>query len=292
MTAQGKEVKIIKPTTGEKEDLLRIGAYCRVSTDSADQLNSFFAQVQHYNDYIRENDTMRLVEIYADEGITGTSIDKRDEFKRMMRDAKNRKLDRILVKSVTRFARNALECIEAVRELKTCGVTVYFENDNIDTACMNSEMILYIKSAFAQGEAMSASKRMQTSVRMKMADGTYVPSSVPFGYRLVDNTLVVEPEEAEIVREIYQMYLSGKGATVILKYLQSTRAPNLQWSENGINYILTNERYIGDSLWQKSFVPNILPLRQQRNKGELPKYYCENTHESIVKKKILMQYAY
>lgn len=284
MTAQGKEVKIIKPTTGEKEDLLRIGAYCRVSTDSADQLNSFFAQVQHYNDYIRENDTMRLVEIYADEGITGTSIDKRDEFKRMMRDAKNRKLDRILVKSVTRFARNALECIEAVRELKTCGVTVYFENDNIDTACMNSEMILYIKSAFAQGEAMSASKRMQTSVRMKMADGTYVPSSVPFGYRLVDNTLVVEPEEAEIVREIYQMYLSGKGATVILKYLQSTRAPNLQWSENGINYILTNERYIGDSLWQKSFVPNILPLRQQRNKGELPKYYCENTHESIVKK--------
>ena len=284
MTAQGKEVKIIKPTTGEKEDLLRIGAYCRVSTDSADQLNSFFAQVQHYNDYIRENDTMRLVEIYADEGITGTSIDKRDEFKRMMRDAKNRKLDRILVKSVTRFARNALECIEAVRELKTCGVTVYFENDNIDTACMNSEMILYIKSAFAQGEAMSASKRMQTSVRMKMADGTYVPSSVPFGYRLVDNTLVVEPEEAEIVREIYQMYLSGKGATVILKYLQSTRAPNLQWSESGINYILTNERYIGDSLWQKSFVPNILPLRQQRNKGELPKYYCENTHESIVKK--------
>lgn len=88
------------------------------------------------------------------------------------------------------------------------------------------------------------------------------------------------------------MHLSGKGATVILKYLQSTRAPNLQWSENGINYILTNERYIGDSLWQKSFVPNILPLRQQRNKGELPKYYCENTHESIVKKKILMQYAY
>ena len=159
MAAQVKEVKIIKPTTGEKEKLLRVGAYCRVSTDSADQLNSFFAQVQHYNDYIRENDTMRLVEIYADEGITGTSVDKRDEFKRMMRDAKNRKLDRILVKSVTRFARNALECIEAVRELKTCGVSVYFENDNIDTGCMNSEMILYIKSAFAQGEAMSASKR-------------------------------------------------------------------------------------------------------------------------------------
>lgn len=184
MTVQGKEVKIIKPKTGDKEELLRVGAYCRVSTDSDDQLNSFFAQVQHYNDYIRENDSMRLVEIYADEGITGTSVDKRDEFKRMMRDARNKKLDRILVKSVTRFARNALECIEAVRELKSCGVSVYFENDNIDTARMNSEMILYIKSAFAQGEAMSASKRMQTSVRMKMADGTYVTSSAPFGYSL------------------------------------------------------------------------------------------------------------
>ena len=284
MTAQVKEVKIIKPTIGKKEELLRVGAYCRVSTDSADQLNSFFAQVQHYNDYIRENDTMRLVEIYADEGITGTSVDKRDEFKRMMRDAKNRKLDRILVKSVTRFARNALECIEAVRELKTCGVSVYFENDNIDTACMNSEMILYIKSAFAQGEAMSASKRMKTSVRMKMEDGTYVSASAPFGYNLVDNVLVIEPNEAEIVREIYAMYLSGKGATVILKYLQSTRAPEWTWSENGINYILTNERYIGDSLWQKKFTPNILPLKQQRNKGELPKYYCENTHEAIIRK--------
>lgn len=284
MAAQVKEVKIIKPRTGEKEELLRVGAYCRVSTDSADQLNSFFAQVQHYNDYIRENDSMRLVEIYADEGITGTSVDKRDEFKRMMRDAKNRKLDRILVKSVTRFARNALECIEAVRELKTCGVTVYFENDNIDTACMNSEMILYIKSAFAQGEAISASKRMKTSVRMKMEDGTYVSSSAPFGYKLVDNVLVIEPNEAEIVREIYAMYLSGKGATVILKYLQSIRAPQWTWSENGINYILTNERYIGDSLWQKKFTSNILPLKQQRNKGELPKYYCENTHEAIIRK--------
>lgn len=137
-----------------------------------------------------------------------------------------------------------------MRELKTCGVTVYFENDNIDTACMNSEMILYIKSAYAQGEAMSASKRMKTSVRMKMEEGTYVSSSAPFGYKLVDNVLVIEPNEAEIVREIYAMYLSGKGATVILKYLQSIRAPHWTWSENGINYILTNERYIGDRLWQ------------------------------------------
>ena len=117
-----------------------------------------------------------------------------------------------------------------------------------------------------------------------MADGTYVTSNAPFGYRLINNELVIEPREAEIVREIYAMYLSGKGATVILKYLQSTSALELSWSEKRINYILTNEKYIGDSLWQKRFTPNTLPLRQQKNRGELPKYYCENTHEAIIRK--------
>lgn len=283
MAARNKEVQIIKPIrNGINEAKIRVGAYCRVSTDSEDQLNSFFAQVKYYNDYIRENENMQLVDIYADEGITGTSIQKRDEFKRMIKDAKNRKLDRILVKSVTRFARNSLECIESVRLLKSCGVNVLFENDNIDTECMNSEMILYIKSAFAQGEAMSASKRMQTSVRMKMEDGTYIAASVPFGYRLENNEMTVVPEEAERVREIYRMYLSGKGTSVILKHLQATETNGVIWSENGVKYILKNERYIGDSLWQKRFTPNILPLRSKMNKGELPKYYCENTHEAII----------
>ena len=147
MSAREKEVKIIRPTKeGEDAGYIRVGAYCRVSTDSEDQLNSFFAQVKYYNDYIRRNEMMRLVDIYADEGITGTEMQKRDEFKRMLKDAKNRKLDRVLVKSVTRFARNSLECIEAVRELKACGVSVFFENDNLDTEQMNSEIILYIKN--------------------------------------------------------------------------------------------------------------------------------------------------
>src|SRR5699024_10658504 len=109
--------------------------------------------------------------------------------------------------------------------------------------------------------------------------------SVPFGYRFVDDTLVVEPKEAEIVREIYQMYLSGKGATIILKHMQA-KMPEMKWSENGINYILSNERYIGDSLWQKKFTHHTLPLRLQKNKGELPKYYCENTHEAIITKEV------
>ena len=187
MNTAVKEVQVIKATiTGEKTEKIRVAAYCRVSTDKDDQLNSFFAQMRYYRDYVRGNDKMVLVDIYADEGITGTELTKRDEMKRLIRDCKHKKIDRVLVKSVTRFARNSLECIETIRTMQSCGVSVLFENDHIDTETMNSEMMLYIKSAFAQSEATSASKRMSTSIRMKMEDGTYVATSAPFGYRLVD----------------------------------------------------------------------------------------------------------
>ena len=284
MDTRSKEVIVIKPTKAQsKEDRLRVAAYCRVSTDSSDQLNSFFAQMKYYTDYIRGNENMVLVDIYADEGITGTSIQKRDEFKRLIKDCKNKKIDRVLVKSVTRFARNSLECIETVRQLKSCGVSIFFENDNIDTDKMNSEMILYIKSAFAQGEAMSASKRMSTSIRMKMESGTYVTPTAPFGYRLVDGVLVVEPAEANIVKHIFQMYLSGFGVANIASYLRENY-PDNNWNTVTIWYILSNERYIGDSLWQKTYTPNELPLKKKRNKGNVPKFYCESTHEPIIDK--------
>ena len=148
-------VTVIAATTGNKTDKIRVAAYCRVSTDKTDQVNSFITQMRYYTDYIKSNTKMILIDIYADEGISGTLMDKRDEFKRLLKDCKNRKIDRVLVKSVTRFARNSLECIEAVRELKSYGVSVFFENDKIDTENMNSEMLLYIKSAFAQNESMS-----------------------------------------------------------------------------------------------------------------------------------------
>ena len=165
-----KEVQVINPKLRQKtDDILRVAAYCRVSTDSDDQMNSFIAQVKYYNDFISRNKNMVLVDIYADEGITGTCAEKRDEFLRMVADAKKGKIDRILVKSVSRFARNALECIENIRLLKSYGTTVLFENDNIDTETMNSEMILYVKSAFAQSEAMAGSKRVSTAVTAESA---------------------------------------------------------------------------------------------------------------------------
>ena len=282
MNTAVKEVQVIKATkTGEKAEKIRVAAYCRVSTDKDDQLNSFFAQMRYYRDYVRGNDKMVLVDIYADEGTTGTELAKRDEMKRLMRDCKHKKIDRVLVKSVTRFARNSLECIETIRTMQSCGVSVLFENDHIDTETMNSEMMLYIKSAFAQSEATSASKRMSTSVRMKMEEGTYYNVSRPYGYKWEDRNLVIIPEEAEIVREIFSMYLSGKSYSTIIDTIQP-KTPERKWNKRSVWYVLTNEKYVGDILWQKSFTPNVLPLRQKSNRGEMPKYLCSNAHQAIV----------
>lgn len=282
MNTAVKEVQVIKATkTGEKTEKIRVAAYCRVSTDKDDQLNSFFAQMMYYRDYVRGNDKMVLVDIYADEGITGTELAKRDEMKRLIRDCKHKKIDRVLVKSVTRFARNSLECIETIRTMKSCGVSVLFENDHIDTETMNSEMMLYIKSAFAQSEATSASKRMSTSIRMKMEDGTYYNTSRPYGYKWEDRNLVIVPKEAEIVREIFSMYLSGESFNSIIATIQP-RTPERKWSPYSIGYVLTNEKYVGDILWQKSFTPSVLPLRKRYNRGEMPKYLCNDAHQAII----------
>lgn len=281
-----REIKVIQPSKQtDSADKVRVAAYCRVSTDSSDQLNSFYAQVKYYTDYIRNNDNMRLVDIYADEGITGTSISKRDDFKRLVADVKKKKIDRVLVKSVTRFARNALECIETVRLFKSHGASIYFENDNIDTERMNSEMILYIKSAFAQGEALSASRRMAVSNRMRMADGTYNLASAPFGYRLSENGLIAVPQEAEIVKKIFELYLAGMGACLIAQYLNE-QYDYVKCSIKRVSYILSNERYIGDCLLQKAYSPSVLPLTKKQNSGELPKYYYVGTHEPIVPKDV------
>lgn len=270
MAVREKEVKIIRPKkAGEQADIIRVGAYCRVSTDSEDQQNSFFAQVKYYNDYIRQNEKMRLVDIYADEGITGTEMRKREEFKRMLKDARSRKLDRILVKSVTRFARNALECIESVRELTSCGVSVFFENDNLDTKQMNSEMLLYIKSEFAQQESVSASRRMSTSIRMRMENGNYRIVSAPYGYKIEDGDLVVSRAEAENVKKIFELYLSGMGEIAIIKHMQTHDMNGGELNRKHVAYILKNERYIGDTLLQKKYTPAVLPLRKRINRGQV-----------------------
>lgn len=283
MIAEKKEVKVIMPTKGiYKDKLLRVAAYCRVSTDKYDQVNSFIAQVKYYNDFIKQNNSMILVDIYADEGITGTCISKRDEFKRMIKDAKAGKIDRVYVKSVSRFARNSLECIENIRILKEYGTSVIFENDKIDTETMNSEMILYIKSAFAQCEVLASSKRVSTAARMKMESGEYTLATPPYGYTVNNNVLVPIPECKPIIQRIFNDYLSGKGVGTITKKLNDENCGKKKWSVSSVQYILSNESYVGDMLLQKKFTPEVLPFKKIKNNGELPQYYITNTHEGIV----------
>ena len=280
-------VKVIQPTIAQfnAERKRRVAAYCRVSTDSEDQANSFAVQLKYYTDYLKSNPEMEFVDIYADEGITGTCIGKRDEFQRMLRDAAKGKIDRIYTKSVSRFARNSLECLEAIRKLTAYGVSVLFENDNIDTESMNSELILYVKSAFAQSEAIAGSKRVSTALRMKMENGSFVTTNAPFGYFVdKDGSLKVIPEQAEIVKRIFELYLSGHGVERVAEIMNAEDVFGVQrsWKAPSIRYILTNEKYKGDSLWQKTYTPQVFPFKNIPNKGQANQYYVSHTHEAII----------
>ena len=282
-----KKVQIIRGSKSYAEDILRVAAYCRVSTDSEDQVNSFIAQMHYYYSFIKQAENMELVDVYADEGITGTSVAKRDDFNRMIKDCKAGKIDRIYVKSVSRFARNALECLEYLRILKECEVSVFFENDGIDTGALNSELILYIKAAFAEAESTSNSKRVQTANRMRAENGEYVFVSAPFGYRIENNELVPIPEEIKVVERIFKEYLAGLGAGKIAAQLNAEADMiGKPWGKERIRYILSNEKYIGDSLFQKTFTPNVLPLKNRPNRGEVEMYYISNTHAPAIDREL------
>ena len=210
------EVRVIQPVTIQAADKLRVAAYARVSSDSADQRNSFSAQVKYYTQFIQAHEDWQFVDIYADQGITGTRVDKREKFLRLMRDCRAGKIDRILVKSVSRFARNAQDCIKTVRELKDLGVTVAFEKERINTAVMSNEMFLSMMSAFAQEESISISKNMRKGAVMRMQNGTFRLSQIPYGYRCDQNgKLIICEEEASIVRRVYDSFLQGEGVSQI-----------------------------------------------------------------------------
>jgi len=208
--AQGAYVTIIDANDAPKAKL-RVAAYARVSSDSADQLNSYLAQVDYYTRFISSREDWELVDVYADEGLTGMETKKRDDFNRMIADCRDGKIDRILVKSVSRFARNQEDYIYYMRELLRLGVTISFEKENLDTGKMNSEQVADIYGAFAQIETTGHSANMRISNRIRMEKGIFVPAKAPYGYRLIQNNLVIVPEEAEVVRRIYQMFLSGQG---------------------------------------------------------------------------------
>ena len=266
---------------------LRVAAYARVSSSSEDQLNSYRVQNQYYSELISGNPDWEMVDIYADEGITGTSVEKREDFQRMMQDCRKGKIDRILVKSISRFARNTKDCLAAVRELKELGVSVQFEEQGIDTSKVSSEMVTAIMASLAQKGSESISSNVRWGVQKRMLDGTFISSSVPYGYEMFHGQLRILPSEAQFVKWIFQAYLSGLNAqsiaeqmnqAYVLLGIENTR----KWHNTTILYILSNERYIGDSLWQKTYATDSLPTRQIKNTGSKTQYYIEHTHTPII----------
>ena len=284
------QVKVIQPIA-EQAKKLRVAAYARVSSDSADQLNSFATQVDYYTSYIRSKEEWEFAGLYADEAVSGTTADKRDDFQRLLADCRAGKIDRILVKSISRFARNTIDCIQTVRELKQLGIAVEFEKEDIDTGKMGSEMLLSILGSAAQEESLSISKNLKWSYRRRMKSGDFITCSAPIGYVLKNKTLVPDPQEAPIVEYIFSSYLAGKSIGEIADELneaelKSDKKNSEQWHATIIRYILSNEKYIGDSLVQKRYTPDELPLRQRRNKGEVSQYYIKDSHPAIIAKEI------
>ena len=278
-------VKMIPPQALRPEHL-RVAAYCRVSSDSEDQLHSYAAQIRAYTEEIAQHDGWELVDVYADEGLTGTRMDKRDDFNRMMRDCRKGRIDRILVKSVSRFARNTKECLSALRELSGMGVSVQFEKENIDTGTLTTELMVSVSGSLAQQESISISANQRMSYQRRMERGEFITCTAPYGYRIVDKkNLEIILEEAATVRWIFDAYLRGHSSKWIAEQLTAkgihSQSGAAQWLETSVRYLLTNEKYMGDSLCQKSYSCGF-PFVQKRNRGERLQYYVENSHPAII----------
>lgn len=267
----------------------RVAAYARVSTDQEEQATSYDAQVNFYTSYIGERPDWQFVKVYSDEGITGTNTRRRVGFKTMIQDAIDGKIDLIITKSISRFARNTLDSISYVRQLKNAGTEIYFEKENLWTFDSKSEMVLSMLSAIAQEESRSISENVKMGKRWSMKAGKVaIPCKNFLGYQNVDGEIKIDQEEAVIVRRIYSMFLKDgltrKGIADVLK-AEGVHTPSKKgcnWTVNNITSILTNEKYKGDALLQKVYCEDFLEHKMKKNNGELPSYYVENSHPGII----------
>lgn len=272
---------------GGENGILRVAAYCRVSTDSEDQLESYNAQVSHYTETIMKNPKWQFVKIYADEGITGTLARKREEFLKMIRDCEKGKIDLILTKSFSRFARNTVDSLNYVRKLKALGIGVFFEEQNLNSLTADSEMFVGLYSVMAQAESENISANVRWGLQQRMRSGTFAFHYNILGYRKGENgEPEIVPEEAEIVLKIYNLYLNGYSIKQIKEYLEKNNIPTKQgktvWGYTVVANILTNERYCGDMLLQKTFTENCITKKVKKNRGEKTKYLIANNHTPIV----------
>ena len=294
-----KDVEIIKArntlSSRAKTNLtkrLRVAAYCRVSTDSEDQINSYKSQVQYYTDLINNNSEWSLADIYADEAITGTQVTKREDFQRLINDCMNGDVDLIVTKSISRFARNTLDTLKYVRMLKEKGIAVFFEEENINTLTMDGELLLVILSSVAQQEVENISANVKKGLKMKMQRGELVgfQGCLGYDYHPEDKTITINDEEAEIVRYIFKRYIEGAGGSVIAQELQNlgykTKRGSSTWAETTVIGIIKNEKYKGDILMGKTFTLDPISKRRLDNFGEEDQFYIRDHHEAIISEEV------
>lgn len=292
-----KTVTLIEPKRSilvdkEKYHQKRVAAYCRVSTDSEEQLTSYVNQKKFYTDMIARNTEWQFAGLYADEGISGTRADKRPEFNNMIKACLAGKIDYIITKSVSRFARNTVDCLDYVRMLRTKGIGIFFEEQNIDTLKSDSELYLIIYAGFAQSESESISKNITWSYRKNFEDGKPI-----FMYKRLlgyqkgeDGEPEIVPQEAEIVERIFAMYLSGMTVDAISRQLQSEHivipSKKFSFGKNMVMNILKNEKYCGDCILQKTVTVDCISKTRKKNEGEAPMYIVENSHPAIISREI------
>lgn len=271
---------------------IRVAAYCRVSTEQDEQLNSFENQVNYYTEYITRNPQYEMAGIYADEGISGTSTRRRENFMRMIRDCEAGKIDLIITKSISRFARNTQDCLNYSRKLKELGIGVLFEKEAINTMDSTGELLFTILSSLAQDESRSISENCQWGIRSLFKQGVlHLNANRFYGYdKDEDGKLVINPEQAKIVRWIYRSYMDGINPDVLARKLNEAGVPGCmgepKWATSTIIGILQNEKHMGDAILQKTFTADFLTKKMVKNEGQLEQYYVKDDHEAIIDKEL------
>ena len=276
----------------ELPKLKRVAAYARVSVERGRTLHSYSAQVSYYNELIQKNPEWEFAGVYSDLGISGTGIEKRNYFKRLLQYCEEGKIDIILTKSISRFARNTVDLLNVVRHLKELGIEVRFEKEGISSLTGDGELMLSILASFAQEEVISTSNNIKWAIKKKFESGKPQCRYKIYGYRWDGDNLVIEPEEAKIVKLIFQMYLnkvSAERMEIELKEMGVIATNGGYFNIGTIRDMLLNITYTGNLLLQKSYTPNPLVRRKVKNNGELPKYYVENNHEAIIPMEMFIQ---
>ena len=295
-------IRVIPPTvrsihtsgrTADAEKPLRVAAYCRVSTDSDEQAGSYEAQIEHYIDKINNTAGWSMAGIYADDGISATTMLKREQFNKMIEDAHAGRIDMIITKSISRFARNTVDCLKTIRDLKDLHIPVLFEKENINTMESSGELLLTIMASLSQQESQSISQNVKMGIQYRFQQGKVrVNHSRFLGYTKDKDTgsLVIVEEEAKVVRRIYRDFLNGAGYAEIARALEAdfiaNGAGNLKWHPTNVKQILCNEKYVGDALLQKTVTTDFLSKRRVKNDGSVQQYYVEGDHPPIIPREV------